>query len=159
MYHRHGLCTAITLVLWRGCATICASRSQVTALVQPTYVEQKISSTGILYQRGAPYWQLLSLPTASTFFVFSSASFLFISCKYERQNINISRRMSAEYCVLVAPFCFLYCPACYAGAFSFSLSEFIAAGSSATTSSPHVFSSAVVTAGHFFPEWATSHTK
>ena len=40
MYHRHGLCTAIVLVLWRGCATACAPRSQVAALVQLPYVEQ-----------------------------------------------------------------------------------------------------------------------
>ena len=55
MYHRHVVGTAIALVLWRGCATTCAPRARVSALVQPPYVEAKIGSTGVLYQRGAAY--------------------------------------------------------------------------------------------------------
>ena len=55
MYHRHVVGMTIAFVLWQGCATTCAPRAQVSALVQTLYVDAKIGSTGVLNQRGAPY--------------------------------------------------------------------------------------------------------
>ena len=44
-----------TLGVVAGCAATCTPRSQVATLVQTPYVLLKIGSTGIFYQRGAPY--------------------------------------------------------------------------------------------------------